>query len=76
MVVLIRSLPAFTEKAQSLKAEGNEFFKEKNYKRAIIAYSEGLKVNCGDSELNVILYTNRAAAHFHLGMAGVASSKS
>ncbi|XP_041912672.1 tetratricopeptide repeat protein 4 [Alosa sapidissima] len=55
------------EKAQSLKAEGNEYFKEKNYKRAIVSYSEGLKINCTDSELHVVLYTNRAAAHFHLG---------
>ncbi|KAL2090211.1 hypothetical protein ACEWY4_014899 [Coilia grayii] len=55
------------EKAQSLKDEGNEFFKEKNYKRAILSYSEGLKRNCADADLNAILYTNRAAAHFHLG---------
>ncbi|XP_062411960.1 tetratricopeptide repeat protein 4 [Sardina pilchardus] len=55
------------DKAQSFKAEGNEYFKEKNYKRAIVSYSEGLKINCNDPELHVVLYTNRAAAHFHLG---------
>lgn len=55
------------EKARSLKDEGNEYFKEKNYKKAIVSYTEGLKKNCMDIELNAILYTNRAAAHFHLG---------
>ncbi|XP_007257243.3 tetratricopeptide repeat protein 4 [Astyanax mexicanus] len=55
------------EQAKSLKDEGNEYFKEKNYKKAIVAYTEGLKKNCSDSDLNAILYTNRAAAHFYLG---------
>lgn len=55
------------ERAKSLKDEGNDYFKEKNYKKAIVAYTEGLKKNCSDSDLNAILYTNRAAAHFHLG---------
>ncbi|XP_016369113.1 tetratricopeptide repeat protein 4-like [Sinocyclocheilus rhinocerous] len=55
------------EKARSLKDEGNEYFKEKNYKKAIVSYTEGLKKNCMDIELNAIFYTNRAAAHFHLG---------
>lgn len=55
------------EKARSLKDEGNEYFKEKNYKKAIVSYTEGLKKNCIDIELNAVLYTNRAAAHFHLG---------
>lgn len=55
------------EKAGSLKDEGNDYFKEKNYKKAIVFYTEGLKKHCIDIELNAILYTNRAAAHFHLG---------
>ncbi|KAI1892003.1 hypothetical protein AGOR_G00149520 [Albula goreensis] len=55
------------EVAKSLKDEGNEYFKEKNYKKAIVSYTEGLKKKCGDTELNAILHTNRAAAHFHLG---------
>ncbi|XP_030647607.1 tetratricopeptide repeat protein 4 isoform X2 [Chanos chanos] len=55
------------EQAKSLKDEGNEYFKEKNYKRAVVSYTEGLKKNCADTALNAILYTNRAAAHFHLG---------
>ncbi|XP_061593236.1 tetratricopeptide repeat protein 4 [Cololabis saira] len=55
------------ELAQSLKDEGNAFFKEKNYKHAVIAYTAGLMKKCGDQELEVILLTNRAAAHFYLG---------
>ncbi|XP_067086749.1 tetratricopeptide repeat protein 4 [Osmerus mordax] len=55
------------EHAEALKDEGNAYFKEKNYKRAILAYTEGLKKNCTDINLNAILHTNRAAAHFHLG---------
>ncbi|XP_027003115.2 tetratricopeptide repeat protein 4 [Tachysurus fulvidraco] len=55
------------EQAKSLKDEGNEYFKEKNYKKAIVSYTAGLKKNSADSDLNTILYTNRAAAHFHLG---------
>ncbi|XP_034531286.1 tetratricopeptide repeat protein 4-like [Notolabrus celidotus] len=55
------------EIARSLKDEGNVFFKEKNYQKAIVAYTEGLKKKCGDQEVNTVLLTNRAAAHFHLG---------
>ncbi|CAJ1060994.1 tetratricopeptide repeat protein 4-like [Xyrichtys novacula] len=55
------------EQAQSLKDEGNVFFKEKKYEKAILAYSAGLKKKCGDQELDMMLLTNRAAAHFHLG---------
>lgn len=57
----------FSEKARTYKDEGNDYFKEKNYKKAVVSYTEGLKKNCVDLELNAILYTNRAAAHFHLG---------
>lgn len=55
------------EQARSLKDEGNAFFKEKNYQKAILSYTAGLKKNCGDQEINTVLLTNRAAAHFHLG---------
>ncbi|KAF7663956.1 hypothetical protein LDENG_00194030 [Lucifuga dentata] len=55
------------EKAKSLKDEGNSFFKEKTYERAIIAYTAALKENCGDQDTNTVLLTNRAAAQFHLG---------
>lgn len=55
------------EQAKSLKDEGNAFFKEKNYQKAILSYTAGLKKKCGDQELDTVLLTNRAAAHFHLG---------
>ncbi|KAM5266321.1 tetratricopeptide repeat protein 4 isoform 2-T2 [Hipposideros larvatus] len=55
------------EQAKTYKDEGNEYFKEKNYKKAVISYSEGLKKKCADSDLNVVLYTNRAAAQYYLG---------
>ncbi|MGH0140915.1 UNVERIFIED_CONTAM: hypothetical protein FKN15_063102 [Acipenser sinensis] len=55
------------EQATTYKNEGNDYFKEKKYKKAIASYSEGLKKKCGDTELNAVLHTNRAAAQFHLG---------
>uniref|UniRef100_A0A3Q4AUN7 Cns1/TTC4 wheel domain-containing protein n=1 Tax=Mola mola TaxID=94237 RepID=A0A3Q4AUN7_MOLML len=55
------------EQAKSLKDEGNAFFKEKDYQKAILCYTAGLKKNCRDQEINTVLLTNRAAAHFHLG---------
>lgn len=55
------------EQAKSLKDEGNAFFKEKDYQKAILCYTAGLKKKCGDQEINTVLLTNRAAAHFHLG---------
>ena len=30
-------------------------------------YTEGVKCRCPDRSLNAILYTNRAAAQFHIG---------
>lgn len=59
--------PPPAEQAKMLKNEGNEFFKEKNYQKAILSYTAGLKKKCGDQELNTVLLTNRAAAHFYLG---------
>ncbi|NXH75981.1 TTC4 protein, partial [Hydrobates tethys] len=47
--------------------EGNEYFREKDYRRAVIAYTEGLKKSCEDPELNAVLHTNRGAAQFYLG---------
>lgn len=55
------------EQAKSLKDEGNAFFKEKNYQKAVLSYTAGLKKKCGDEDLNTVLLTNRAAAHFHMG---------
>ncbi|NWW80720.1 TTC4 protein, partial [Climacteris rufus] len=47
--------------------EGNEYFREKDYGRAVAAYSEGLRRRCGEPELDAVLLTNRGAAHFHMG---------
>lgn len=55
------------EQAKTYKDEGNDYFKEKDYKKAVVSYTEGLKKKCADPDLNAILYTNRAAAHFYLG---------
>lgn len=50
------------------KEEGNFNFKCKNWKRAIISYTEGLKCEIEDNkELMSTLHNNRAAAQFHLG---------
>ncbi|NXC45808.1 TTC4 protein, partial [Penelope pileata] len=47
--------------------EGNAYFREKDYGRAVLSYSEGLRKSCEDAELSAVLHTNRAAANFHLG---------
>ncbi|KAF1418447.1 Tetratricopeptide repeat protein 4, partial [Spheniscus magellanicus] len=47
--------------------EGNEYFRERDYRRAVIAYTEGLKKKCEDPELDAVLHTNRGAAQFYLG---------
>lgn len=53
--------------AEVYKNEGNEEFRKKDYNNAIYFYTEGIKVNCKDKELNAMLYSNRAAAHFNWG---------
>lgn len=65
--MILRIRLVLTEQAKGLKDEGNAFFKEKNYQKAILSYTAGLKKKCGDQDLSVVLLTNRAAAHFHLG---------
>nr|XP_054368830.1 tetratricopeptide repeat protein 4 isoform X3 [Mirounga angustirostris] len=55
------------EQAKTYKDEGNDYFKEKDYKKAVISYTEGLKKKCTDPDLNAVLYTNRAAARYYLG---------
>lgn len=56
-----------TELAKAHKVDGNEQFKLKKYRYAVTAYSEGIRMRSDDTELNVILFTNRAAAFYHLG---------
>lgn len=55
------------ELAKIYKDEGNDYFKEKDYKKAVTSYTEGLKKKCGDPDLNAVLFTNRAAAQYYLG---------
>jgi len=55
-----------TMRADSYRDDGNEEFKKKNYPLAIDNYTEGIKSKSPDAELNAVLYTNRAAAQFHL----------
>ena len=40
---------------------------QKKFNNAIKFYTEGINVKCKDEELMSKLYSNRAAAHFHLG---------
>ncbi|NXY82052.1 TTC4 protein, partial [Alcedo cyanopectus] len=47
--------------------EGNEYFREKDYRKAVIAYTEGLRKKSEDPELNAVLHANRGAAEFYLG---------
>ncbi|XP_060533538.1 DNA polymerase interacting tetratricopeptide repeat-containing, protein of 47 kDa [Cylas formicarius] len=54
------------ELAISYKEDGNFNFKHKNYRLAIVAYTEGIKQKCGDAEIEATLYNNRAAAHYFL----------
>ena len=53
--------------AEVYKNEGNDEYNKKNFNSAIYFYTEGIKVNCKEEELNAKLYSNRAAAHFSLG---------
>ena len=53
--------------ATSYKEDGNLNFKRKKYRWAIDNYTAGLKEMAKDKELNAVLYTNRAAANFHIG---------
>jgi len=52
--------------AISYKEDGNEEFKKKKYKISIANYTEGITIKCPDKEVNAVLYTNRAAAQFHI----------
>ena len=50
-------------KSLKLKEEGNAFFKEKKYKKAIEKYNEAIEETRG----MMFLYTNRAAAYIQVG---------
>lgn len=54
------------EIATNFKNQGNDCFKAKQYKNALIYYTKGLEVDCGVDELNKALYLNRAACNLDL----------
>lgn len=55
-----------TELAANYKEDGNFNYKHKNYRLAILSYTEGIKTKCEDDSLRAQLYNNRAASHFML----------
>lgn len=56
----------FSELAGSYKEDGNYNFKYKNYRLAIVSYTEGIKAKCDNPEINAVLYNNRGASHYFL----------
>ena len=65
--IIIITICSFVAIAEVYKNEGNDEYNKKNFDSAIYFYTEGIKVNCKDEDLNAKLYSNRAAAHFNLG---------
>ncbi|KAL1501318.1 hypothetical protein ABEB36_006661 [Hypothenemus hampei] len=55
-----------SELAISYKDDGNFNFKHKNYRLAIVSYTEGIKQKCGDPDIESNLLNNRSAAHWFL----------
>ncbi|KAF5284202.1 hypothetical protein FQR65_LT00202 [Abscondita terminalis] len=54
------------ELANAYKEDGNFNFKHKNYRLAIIAYTEGIKIKCGNPDVEAVLLNNRSAANYFL----------
>ena len=53
--------------AEVYKNEGNEAYLKEDYVNAVYFYTEGIKVNCKDQDLNGKLYSKRAYANLGLG---------
>lgn len=47
--------------------EGEAELNKNEFNRALDFFTKGIDVKCNDDQLNAILYTNRATAHFNLG---------
>mmetsp|Transcript_4489 Transcript_4489/g.5202 ORF Transcript_4489/g.5202 Transcript_4489/m.5202 type:complete len:228 (-) Transcript_4489:34-717(-) len=65
----VRQLKRNAKKASSLKAKGNECFKEKNYLEAIEYYSDALDYAPEEDSFNyskAVYYSNRAACFLYL----------
>ena len=67
IIIIIIIIIIIVAIAEVYKNEGNDEYKKNNFHNAIQFYTEWIKVNCKDEELNAILYRNRAAARFNLG---------
>jgi tetratricopeptide (TPR) repeat protein len=51
---------------ESIKALGNDSFKQKKYEESIIHYSSGLSHHNVSDEMKIFLYRNRGMAYYHL----------
>lgn len=54
-------------RAEACNNKGDKEYEKEEYFNAIDCYTEGIMVNCKDKNINAILFTNRANAHFRLG---------
>ncbi|EMG46737.1 CNS1 Hsp70/Hsp90 co-chaperone CNS1 [Candida maltosa Xu316] len=54
------------EIATNFKNQGNDCYKAKKYKDAVIYYTKGLDVECGVKSIDAALYLNRAACNLEL----------
>lgn len=54
------------ELAENYKADGNFYMKHKNFRMAVLSYSEGIKSKSGDNDLDAAILNNRSAAHYNL----------
>ena len=65
--VCCNDIHGYLGQAKACKEDGNHYFKEKQYKKAISSYSAGVKVEFDDDELKAVMYTNRATCHYNMG---------
>uniref|UniRef100_A0A1A9ZPI1 Cns1/TTC4 wheel domain-containing protein n=1 Tax=Glossina pallidipes TaxID=7398 RepID=A0A1A9ZPI1_GLOPL len=54
------------ELALNYKEDGNFYMKHKKFRMAVYSFTEGLKVNCDNDDVQATLYNNRSAAQFFL----------
>ena len=58
----------FLAKAELFKNQGNDGFRKRDFRKAILLYTKGINVDVKDEELKAKLHSNRATAHFNLGI--------
>ena len=63
----VRIVSLATQHARAFKEEGNNEYRKGAYNYAIVCYTEGIKENCDDKNVNAKLFTDRATAHLQLG---------